>query len=76
MGGNDHHDKYGRPYELDDSKEIIYDRLEAFREATNSFIKYLEEELQELSTQCTNGEFGQATEILDNFHKYFSGCDY
>ncbi len=75
MGGNDTHDKYGRPYELDDSKEVLYDRLEAFREATNSFKRYLEQELEDCFSSGGR-EFGQTRYIAENFHKYFSGCDY
>lgn len=32
MGGNDTHDKHGNPYELDDSKERLYDQLQQARE--------------------------------------------
>lgn len=42
MGGNDRHDKYGTPYELDDSKEKIYDRLEELRSQVRDFGDFLE----------------------------------
>lgn len=76
MGGNDTHDKYGRPYELDDSNDILYRRLQDLREAANNFRIYLNDEIQELNkTSCTS-ELHQSIEILENFDKYFSGCEY
>lgn len=76
MGGNDTHDKHARPYELDDSKEILYDRLEAFRDATNSFRRFMQDELDEAFGKCDCDECTQTNYILEYFDKYFSGCDY
>lgn len=66
------YDKYGRPYEIDDSKDIIYEHLEAFKEAFNSFRKFLEDEIETLNDE----QYFEACHILENFDKYFSGCDY
>jgi len=46
MSGNDTYDKYGKPYELDDSKEDLYEKLQEAREE----IEILKEKLEELTT--------------------------
>ena len=79
MGGNDTHDKYGRPYELDDGAERLYDRLEESREEVDlllskiqEFKGYLEKEMDECSPSASI-EFAQTSEILDKFTEMFDG---
>lgn len=79
MGGNDTHDKYGRPYELDDGIDRIYDKLEVFREASNAFICELENRLKELASSKKGdsvNDFKLTENILREFFEIFSSCDY
>lgn len=78
MGGNDTQDKYGRPYELDDSKEQLYDRLEESRDALEvldskigEFKEYLEKELEECNSPSMTIEFAQTSAIQDKFMELF-----
>ena len=77
MGGNDTHDKYGRPYELDDGVEKLYDKLEESREENyllryklQEFKEYLEKEMEECSPSM-GIEFSQTNEILGKFLEFF-----
>ena len=78
MGGNDTHDKYGRPYELDDGVEKLYDRLNDLRDSVSAFRSYLDKEIEELSESDSgiNIELAQTQEILDRFIEIFSSHDY
>lgn len=60
MGGNDIHDKYGRPYELDDGQEALYDRLEDTRDELDQ----AEQEIQ-LVTELLK-TYKQALELYDD----------
>lgn len=78
MGGNDTHDKYGRPYELDDSKEHLYDKLEDARDTLSvldsnimEFKEYLEKEMEECNSPSMTIEFSQTNEIFDKFMEIF-----
>jgi len=79
MGGNDTHDKYGRPYELDDSKEHLYDKLNDLRDEIELlkfkiqyFRDYLGKEMDDCSPSASI-EFAQTNEIQENFNKIFDG---
>lgn len=80
MGGNDTHDKYGRPYELDDGVEKLYDKLEDAREEIHvlkskieEFSLYLEKEIEECdSPSAINIEMAQTLEIQKNFVEIFN----
>lgn len=78
MSGNDTHDKYGRPYELDDGVDKIYDRLEELRQCVRDFHYYLDKELEELDKiPCgINIEASMTREIRENFLERFSRVEY
>lgn len=74
MGGNDTHDKYGRPYEMDDSSEQLYNRLEDCRDCIREFKNYLvkEQDSYAENKSAINIELSVVWEIMDNFEKIFS----
>lgn len=76
MGGNDTHDKYGRPYELDDGADALYDRLEEAREEISilhsriqEFQKYLDKEIDECGLSGVDIEFSVLNYVKDEFIK-------
>lgn len=73
MGGNDTYDKNGRPYELDDSKEELYARLEELREEVDSFHCFLLNLMNEYGhpESSMTIEFATTREILEEFEKRF-----
>ena len=78
MGGNDTHDKYGYPYELSDSIENLYYKLEDAREEISTlhsriqeFQKYLRKEIDECGLSGVDIEFSVLNNVADEFIKIF-----
>ena len=80
MGGKDTHDMSGRPYELDDSKEHLYDKLDEARQnidwlmsGVERFQEYLKKEFQECSEDksAINIELAVINDVMKNFVECF-----
>lgn len=71
MGGNDERDKNGRPYELDDSQEDLYNRLQDLRDEVRSFQFFLTNLRDEYAdaNSSTTIELAVAQEILIAFEE-------